>query len=549
MTQSELGKNQNHDWLNDAMPLDVFQSSSLRLRRLVNRLFDTITPLIKVSSKSRQKEALKIVLINLYQANQLNRPVRYSRDKNSYTCDRRYGQLFFKYDRIIPIIDSLERLGYIEQSTFYFDHENEKGKQTRMWGTEKLWSIFREHRFPQSTLFIPEPAQKDEIIILRNKSKKDIGYRETRQTRRMREDLERYNAFVSKHNISLQIKGSTIVDNRFLVEDIYNNIHKGRVWLKSARLNSTNIWKKIKNIPIPSFTKYHIKFSYNPRYIINNLQDNKLESSTITHTKWTVALLSVLLQRFWSDEHRFEKFLDKRNYEISRIPWKERLNVLAQEFQLQDIGVDELEIILDQEQLYRIFNMASWKFGGRAYGALHQDMVRRHMRKHIRIDGQPTVEFDYSAFHILMLYHLEGIDYQDDPYSACEGPEKRDIYKAVGLIAINAGNNRKAYGAIRRELKDRGIPLPLSKKPLIRLVRTFREAHKPIESYLFSGIGRTLQNIDGNIMNAILVRLMDRGILGLSVYDSTIAGKQHTDFLKEVMIGEYTKVMGFKPRL
>ena len=129
------------------------------------------------------------------------------------------------------------------------------------------------------------------------------------------------------------------------------------------------------------------------------------------------------------------------------------------------------------------------------------------------------------------------------------GPEKRDIYKVVGLIAINAKNNQEACYVIRRELEDKGIPLPLSKKPLIRLVRTFRETHKPIEPYLFSGIGRTLQNIDGNIMNAILVRLMDRGILGLSVYDSTITAEQHTDFLKEVMIDEYTKIMGFKPRL
>ena len=547
MKQFELEKIKNHDWLNDAMPLDVFQSSSLRLRHLVNRLFDTITPLITVSSKSRQKEALKIVLINLYQANQLNKPVRYSRDKNSYTRDRRYGQLFFKYDRIIPIINGLERLGYIEQSAFYFDHENEEGKQTRMWGTESLWVLFHEHRLSQSALFIPEQAERDEIIILRNELKKDIGYRETRQIRQMREDLERYNAFVSKHKISLNLKDSTIVDNRFLVEDIYRNIHKGNVWIKSTRLSSINIWEKIKNTPITSFTKHHIKFSCNPRYIINKLQDNKTKPSTITHTKWSVALLSVLLQRFWSDEHRFEKFLVKRSYEISRIPWKERLNVLAQEFPLRDIGVKELEIILDQEQLHRIFNMASWKLGGRAYGALHQDMVRRHMRKHIRINSQPTVEIDYSAFHILMLYHLEGIDYQDDPYSVCEGPEKRDIYKAVGLIAINAENDRKAYGAIRKELKDRGIPLPLSKKPLVRLVRTFRETHKPIEPYLFSGIGRTLQNIDGNIMNAILVHLMDRGILGLSVYDSVIVAEQYEDILREIMVDEYEKVMKFKP--
>ncbi len=249
MKQFESGKNQNHDWLNDSIPLDIFQSSSLRLRHLVNRLFDKITPLIKVSSTARQKEALKIILINLYQANQLNKPVRYSRDKNYYTCDRRYGQLFFKYDRIIPIIDGLERLGYIEQSTFYFDHKKEEGKQTRMWGTETLWSLFREHRIPEFALFIPEQAHRDEIIILRNESKKDIGYRETSQIRRMREDLERYNAFVKRHTISLQLKDSTIVDNRFLVEDIYKNIHKGKVWIKSVGPSLTTIWEGEKIYP------------------------------------------------------------------------------------------------------------------------------------------------------------------------------------------------------------------------------------------------------------------------------------------------------------
>jgi len=58
----------------------------------------------------------------------------------------------------------------------------------------------------------------------------------------------------------------------------------------------------------------------------------------------------------------------------------------------------------------------------------------------------------------------------------------------------------------------------------------------------------TLQNIDSKIMNAILVRLVDHGILGLSVYDSVIVPEQHESFTREVMTEEYQKVMGFKPR-
>ncbi len=254
-----------------------------------------------------------------------------------------------------------------------------------------------------------------------------------------------------------------------------------------------------------------------------------------------------MLRRFLSDEHRFEKYLAKRSDEISSIPWKERQEVLAETYTLRDIGVEMLEIALDYMQLRRIFNRKSWKHGGRAYGALHQDWVRKKMRPYVRIDGVPTVELDYSAYHIRMLYHLEGIDYIDDPYLVCEGQGMRDTYKAVGLIAINAGES-VACGAIRKELEDRDIPLPQRKEPLKSLVKRFREAHKPIAEYLFSDVGIELQNVDGKIMNAILVRLMDHSVLGLSVFDSVIVKAEHADLLKEVMTDEYMKVMKFKPR-
>ena len=154
---------------------------------------------------------------------------------------------------------------------------------------------------------------------------------------------------------------------------------------------------------------------------------------------------------------------------------------------------------------------------------------------------------DYSAFHIRMLYHREGIDYKEDPYRVCGGKDHRETYKIVGLIAINAKNDRSAYGAIRDELEASGIPLPKIDKPLVSLVKTFREAHKQIAKYLFSDIGITLQNIDGEIMNNILMRLMDQGILGLSVYDSVIVAEQYADILREIMVAEYKEVMGFKP--
>lgn len=254
------------------------------------------------------------------------------------------------------------------------------------------------------------------------------------------------------------------------------------------------------------------------------------------------------LRRFLSDEHRFEKFIFNTGFDLSRIPLARRLKVLAKPFSLKFIGVEALEIVFEQENLHRIFNRKSWHLGGRAYGALHQDFVRREMRPLIFINGEPTTEIDFSAYHIRMLYHREGIDYRDDPYLVCEGEPMRKIYKAVGLVAINAECQRTAYGAIRDELSQQGLPLPARKKPLKSLVERFRDAHRPISKYLFSDVGISLQNIDSNIMNAILVRLMDQGVLGLSVYDSVIVPAQFEDLLRMIMIEEYQEVMGFLPR-
>ncbi len=222
--------------------------------------------------------------------------------------------------------------------------------------------------------------------------------------------------------------------------------------------------------------------------------------------------------------------------------------ILDQTFLLKDIGVENLQFRLNAESLYRVFNRGSFKYNGRAYGALHQRMPKQ-MRPFVLINGRKTVELDYSAYHIMMLYHKEGINYQEDPYVACGGPELRDVFKAVGLIAINAKTIQSAYGGIRDELRNRNIPMPKFTNPLKTLVEMFRKPHWRIEKYLFSDAGVWLQNLDSHIMNAILMKLMKKGILGLSVYDSVIVEEQHRDILYKTMIREYKNVMGFKPRL
>jgi hypothetical protein len=44
------------------------------------------------------------------------------------------------------------------------------------------------------------------------------------------------------------------------------------------------------------------------------------------------------------------------------------------------------------------------------------------------------------------------------------------------------------------------------------------------------------------------MRLMDQGILGLSVYDSVIVAEQYEEVLRRIMTAEYEAVMGHTPR-
>ena len=147
-----------------------------------------------------------------------------------------------------------------------------------------------------------------------------------------------------------------------------------------------------------------------------------------------------------------------------------------------------------------------------------------------------------------MLYHREGIDYQKDPYVINGRHDLRDSYKVVELVAINALSEKEAHSAIRQELENRKIPLPAFDQPIKTMVKMFKQAHKPIEKYLFSDAGIWLQNLDSQIMNSILMRLMEHGILGLPVHDSVIVQAQYRELLREIMTQEYESVMGFKPR-
>jgi hypothetical protein len=544
----EIEKEPGGQWLENALLLNPYLSDSEAVKNLVNAILEDVSRVITISSRRRSYDALKAILLTLWVSHLVGTPVRYSRRKNDYVRDSRYGEVFFRYDRIIPLVDALESRGFIKQKLGWSDDRSGIGRQTRMWGTVKLWNRFRRFGIEDHTAVLPpEPT---ELIVLRDEEKREVAYRDTPAIREQREQLQAYNDFVKHHSITVDLPATCEVSNEFLAGRLLNNLLTNRASLIQCVLRPTTLYTNPYTLPVlPNYHHYTKPIPYTTRHSTTLLLSYHHLPSSITDTDSLKATPVLNLHEVGISNLTFLDYLKNLMFTIaSQEDALTGRRMRNQTFLLKEIGVDRLVFRLNAESIHRIYSRKSFSCNGRAYGPLHQNLAK-HMRPLIRIDDRPTIELDFSAYHIIMLYHHEGIDYQGDPYVAPGGKEMREVFKTVGLVGINAVSPKSAYGAIREELEERGIPLPQIERPLVSLVEMFRNAHQPIAKHLFSDAGIWLQNLDSHIMNGILIRLMGAGILGLPVHDSVIIQREHEEVLREIMMREYEAVMGFRPRL
>lgn len=207
---------------------------------------------------------------------------------------------------------------------------------------------------------------------------------------------------------------------------------------------------------------------------------------------------------------------------------------------------------LIQTDLYRTFNHRSFENGGRLYGGWWINTPKA-LRPKITINGEPTVELDFSGCAIRMLYHERGIDYRDDPYWL----ETIAAYEAGR--GLRPGRYREAIKAMTQALiNDRDgkeperIPLPdgLSFRPAFkrREVRhMIEEKHAAIADAFGTGVGLRLQRKDSDLALNIITELKEQGVVALPIHDSFITISDNKYNLSTVMTKFYQKKFGFYP--
>ena len=197
----------------------------------------------------------------------------------------------------------------------------------------------------------------------------------------------------------------------------------------------------------------------------------------------------------------------------------------------------------------RIFSRGSFDLNGRFYGGWWQQCPK-HLRPFIRLNGEPTVEVDFSGIHPRILAHQIGIELGDDPYELTQLVSdqfdrltQRKLVKQLVLIAINAANQNQAYQALRQKfIAD--FNMILTKKEFEQLLSGFVQAHPQLEPFLFSDQGIRLMNTDGRIAAEIINEFVQLEKPILTVHDSFIVRVADLELLEAAMTKASQTVLG-----
>lgn len=486
--------NEFGQWLKEkAVPLRTDYVLSDEADEIVKKLCDhlKLPPSNKHSTQVKRLKALKCILGNLLLAAVHDYPVRYSRNTNRFPPTF-YSPKWYTYRIVIPLLDRLREKGWIIEKKGYRDRDDNIGWETRVYANRKLEEFFAENLIylVNNLVYIPIPNNE---IILRNEVKKEIPFDETEETNRWRCDIKDYNSSIPP--LVVNIEGLSQEQKEKYIHKVFS-LGRG-IYLSPSLLESKDSFITQEQEPL--------------------LKD----------------MLSLYIEG--CDDCRLSQ--DTENFDDFRL-FLSNLRLF--------LTNNDSPISLRQEQVYRVFNR-SWRKGGRFFGPTYQGFSEE-VRNCILIDGQQTVEKDYSGMLLGMTLNKAGVHYTKDPYERITqgDPELKALFKQVANAALcsadqngHKGRSRAIWGLnskIRRgKLKMSGglrTDMAMDK---------FVEEYSELEGMLFRGSGLKLQFVESTIMNRIIKRLLRMGIFPLVIHDSARVQESYVGDLEQAMEEEYEK--------
>jgi hypothetical protein len=164
-------------------------------------------------------------------------------------------------------------------------------------------------------------------------------------------------------------------------------------------------------------------------------------------------------------------------------------------------------------------------------------------RSRLTIDGESVVELDYGQIHPTLIYGMRGIVL----------PSDFDAYLIDGLpkalrpllkVAFNAMVNARSRQGLHRSISDKAAgmardglisPEYATSAAAVTAMDALLSRHHLVRDVFFSDSGMRLMRLDSDMAEAVMLALLQRGVVSLGVHDSFIAQARHEHLLAEEM--------------
>ena len=218
--------------------------------------------------------------------------------------------------------------------------------------------------------------------------------------------------------------------------------------------------------------------------------------------------------------------------------------------------------------LRRIFSLGSFSNGGRFYGGWWQGLPSEY-RKFIEIEGCITREMDYATLQPHMLYAFVDKEPPVDSY-ILEGWDVslRPVIKKAFNQLVNSdpsSRNPKQWHRFGPDLDPHPLPVDWNEMSLPQRIKSRRQQfekltgrsysdllsdliklHEPIEKDFFSSAWGATQNLDSQIAERVMIKLLDSSppITALPIHDSFIVRRGGEQLLHNAMTESFSEVIG-----
>ena len=185
----------------------------------------------------------------------------------------------------------------------------------------------------------------------------------------------------------------------------------------------------------------------------------------------------------------------------------------------------------------------SYKSGGKYYGPCWQNLSKE-LRKEIKINGQETVELDFNAMHLHLLYckvNKKLSDYIPEGKDAYELPNRnRKIVKTSFTCCINNNCNKDNVNQVVGPKIAQKFPEIFERNTSYRdILDELGSYHPEVSQFFYAQIGNEISNMESKVSDYIIGKLTRKNILVLNIHDSFIVSIPYKDILLNTMIDAF----------